>query len=271
MERKEEITVLSMDLTETTTSSFYEKMNPNSKEWFKIHGEEVMAMMVEEDNEDGRGEPSLSEQASSILRDYRILLLEWLKWMASFTPHINNPSGLMPSFMDSPIFENFLKRFRHQQIVWSRMIHKLKEHQQRHTDILELYRLLRQSRERQKCLATCLLDCRDRLEGQILSFERYHGPSVTAQAMNPIDLSDLLSYARKIAYTSSAPPGWNPSMPLRVTRPPAPQEDAMRTGHLYRHGLSSHLRSTTTTTHLPQSEDIHLHTSSLDDDEDVSL
>ena len=181
--------------------------------------------------------------------------------MASFTPHVNNPSSSMPSFTDSPVFENFLKRFRKQQIVWSQLIDKLKEHQQRHMDILELYRHLRKSKERQKRLASCLIDCRDRLEEQILFFEHY-GLNISTQR-DFINLSDLLSYARKIAYTSSAPPGWNPSMPLRVTRPPAPQEDAMRTGHLYRHGLLSHPRSTTTP--IPQHEDHLTHTSSIDD------
>lgn len=47
------------------------------------------------------------------------------------------------------------------------------------------------------------------------------------------DPEELVDYAHKVSYTTSAPPGWQPNMPLIMHRPPAPQEDEMRSGILY--------------------------------------
>lgn len=48
-----------------------------------------------------------------------------------------------------------------------------------------------------------------------------------------LKLSDVISYAHKISYTTFAPPEFGAGGPLRGALPPAPQEDQMRASQLY--------------------------------------
>ena len=88
--------------------------------------------------------------------------------MVSLTPYIINPSYSMPSMSESLTFKTFLKRFHTQQTLWIHIMTELKDHQKRHSDILETYHHLNRSRERQKNLATSLLECRHQLKEFLL-------------------------------------------------------------------------------------------------------
>lgn len=57
-------------------------------------------------------------------------------------------------------------------------------------------------------------------------------PSTTTVALQ-LKLSEVISYAHKISYTTFAPPEFGAGGPLRGALPPAPQEDQMRASQLY--------------------------------------
>lgn len=48
----------------------------------------------------------------------------------------------------------------------------------------------------------------------------------------PVDVDDVISFGSKISASLSAPPGWEPSVPLGAHLPPAPTEAMMRSGRL---------------------------------------
>lgn len=57
--------------------------------------------------------------------------------------------------------------------------------------------------------------------------------TTTTTVASQLKLSDVLSYAHKISYTTFAPPEFGAGGPLRGALPPAPQEDQMRASQLY--------------------------------------
>ncbi|XP_074273649.1 mediator of RNA polymerase II transcription subunit 4-like [Silene latifolia] len=57
--------------------------------------------------------------------------------------------------------------------------------------------------------------------------------STTTIVASQLKLSDVISYAHKISYTTFAPPEFGAGGPLRGALPPAPQEDQMRASQLY--------------------------------------
>ncbi|KAH9604751.1 hypothetical protein KSS87_014489 [Heliosperma pusillum] len=57
--------------------------------------------------------------------------------------------------------------------------------------------------------------------------------SSTTTVASQLKLSDVVSYAHKISYTTFAPPEFGAGGPLRGALPPAPQEDQMRASQLY--------------------------------------
>ncbi|OMO72618.1 Mediator complex, subunit Med4 [Corchorus capsularis] len=58
--------------------------------------------------------------------------------------------------------------------------------------------------------------------------------SCTTTVASQLDLSDILSYAHRISYTTFAPPEFGAgTAPLRGAMPPAPQEEQMRASQLY--------------------------------------
>ncbi|KAL6042912.1 Mediator of RNA polymerase II transcription subunit 4, partial [Balamuthia mandrillaris] len=66
--------------------------------------------------------------------------------------------------------------------------------------------------------------------------EEENGKAAAAAELSPlkgIKVDEVVSYAHKISYTTAAPPNWNPSMPLLMFRPPAPQEEQIRAGLHY--------------------------------------
>ncbi|KAL6052960.1 Pilus assembly protein [Balamuthia mandrillaris] len=65
--------------------------------------------------------------------------------------------------------------------------------------------------------------------------EEEHGKAAAAELspLKGIKVDEVVSYAHKISYTTAAPPNWNPSMPLLMFRPPAPQEEQIRAGLHY--------------------------------------
>lgn len=57
---------------------------------------------------------------------------------------------------------------------------------------------------------------------------------------------EIISYARKISYTTSAPPNWTPEAPLLSFLPPTPQDEDLRSGGLYvrpTHSWLTHLET----------------------------
>ena len=52
-------------------------------------------------------------------------------------------------------------------------------------------------------------------------------------SLDKVPADDIIRYAKRISYTTAAPPGWNPPQPLRLFKPPNPQEDMMRSSLLY--------------------------------------
>jgi len=63
------------------------------------------------------------------------------------------------------------------------------------------------------------------------------------------NVEDLVAYAHKISATTSGPSGWSPEQGplLPMYRPPAPQEDEMRSGILYAKALAAATPTTLTT------------------------
>ncbi|TYH80400.1 hypothetical protein ES332_D03G129700v1 [Gossypium tomentosum] len=60
------------------------------------------------------------------------------------------------------------------------------------------------------------------------------GDSCTTTVVSRLNLSDILSYAHRISYTTFAPPEFGAGQaPLRGALPPAPQEEQMRASQLY--------------------------------------
>ncbi|XP_031249973.1 mediator of RNA polymerase II transcription subunit 4 [Pistacia vera] len=57
--------------------------------------------------------------------------------------------------------------------------------------------------------------------------------SCTTTVASRLNLSDILSYAHRISYTTFAPPEFGAGGPLRGAMPPAPQEEQMRASQLY--------------------------------------
>ncbi|KAK0583983.1 hypothetical protein LWI29_005960 [Acer saccharum] len=55
----------------------------------------------------------------------------------------------------------------------------------------------------------------------------------TTTVASQLNLSDILSYAHRISYTTFAPPEFGAGGPLRGALPPAPQEEQMRASQLY--------------------------------------
>ena len=83
-------------------------------------------------------------------------------------------------------------------------------------------------------LVTRLVGAEAELSELVYSLRQRYDLMLAARR-NPIgdDVNAFLAYARNVALTSSAPFGWNPSLPLRLSRPPNPQEDMMRNSLLY--------------------------------------
>jgi len=50
-----------------------------------------------------------------------------------------------------------------------------------------------------------------------------------------LEVTDLLDYARRVSYTTFAPPGYVPSAPLSGSMPPAPQDEHFAVSNLARH------------------------------------
>lgn len=49
-----------------------------------------------------------------------------------------------------------------------------------------------------------------------------------------VDVDEVVAYAHKVSYTTSAPPNWNPNLPhMRMFQPPAPQEINILQGNYY--------------------------------------
>jgi len=55
----------------------------------------------------------------------------------------------------------------------------------------------------------------------------------------PLDVDDVVAYAHKVSCTTSAPPNWNPNMPLRVFLPPAPNEALFVQGNYFHNTTSA--------------------------------
>nr|XP_043606269.1 mediator of RNA polymerase II transcription subunit 4 [Erigeron canadensis] len=65
-------------------------------------------------------------------------------------------------------------------------------------------------------------------------FEERDESSSTTTVATQLNLSDILSYAHRISYTTFAPPEFGAgTAPLRGALPPAPQEEQMRASQLY--------------------------------------
>eukprot|EP00741_Cyanophora_paradoxa_P000412 tig00000404_g403.t1 len=83
---------------------------------------------------------------------------------------------------------------------------------------------------------TVLLNLADKLRTMEQSIEGFlrSSQSVLPARQEPLDPDDIIAYARKLSYTTSAPLGFKPDQPLRTFRPPAPHEGMMRASILYR-------------------------------------
>ncbi|GMH26710.1 hypothetical protein Nepgr_028553 [Nepenthes gracilis] len=66
------------------------------------------------------------------------------------------------------------------------------------------------------------------------SADNEEGYSFTTTVASRLNLSDILSYAHRISYTTFAPPEFGAGQaPLRGALPPAPQDEQMRASQLY--------------------------------------
>lgn len=55
-----------------------------------------------------------------------------------------------------------------------------------------------------------------------------------------VDVDEVVAYAHKVSYTTSAPPNWNPNLPhMRMFLPPAPQEINILQGNFYHNSTSA--------------------------------
>ncbi|KAE8716426.1 Mediator of RNA polymerase II transcription subunit 4 [Hibiscus syriacus] len=73
-----------------------------------------------------------------------------------------------------------------------------------------------------------------RLKLEDNSVEEDDDDSFTTTVASQLNLSDILSYAHRISYTTFAPPEFGAGQaPLRGALPPAPQEEQMRASQLY--------------------------------------
>lgn len=71
-------------------------------------------------------------------------------------------------------------------------------------------------------------------EDESMEEEEDDSSSCTTTVASKLKLSDILSYAHKISYTTFAPPEFGAGQaPLRGALPPAPQEEQMRASQLY--------------------------------------
>lgn len=66
---------------------------------------------------------------------------------------------------------------------------------------------------------------------------------LTTKTAGELKVTDLLDYARRISYTTFAPPGYTPGAPLNGIMPPAPQEEHFTVSHLARHAAEVKLRA----------------------------
>eukprot|EP00005_Dracoamoeba_jomungandri_P013444 CAMPEP_0174274212 /NCGR_PEP_ID=MMETSP0439-20130205/57243_1 /TAXON_ID=0 /ORGANISM="Stereomyxa ramosa, Strain Chinc5" /LENGTH=255 /DNA_ID=CAMNT_0015365841 /DNA_START=51 /DNA_END=815 /DNA_ORIENTATION=+ len=76
-----------------------------------------------------------------------------------------------------------------------------------------------------------------KLEFVLLQFLTTTKKKMYHQPRNKVSASTLVGYARKISYTTAAPPGWNPTVQLQNFFPPFPTEEQIRTGAVYHHKL----------------------------------
>lgn len=94
-------------------------------------------------------------------------------------------------------------------------------------------------------LANKLKEAEQVLDNLVDDYADYRGPkrsksedstedSLTTTVTSQLKLSDILSYAHRISYTTFAPPEFGAGQaPLRGALPPAPQEEQMRASQLY--------------------------------------
>jgi hypothetical protein len=72
-----------------------------------------------------------------------------------------------------------------------------------------------------------------------------------------VDVDEVVAYAHKVSYTTSAPPNWNPNLPhMRMFLPPAPQEINILQGNFYHNSTSAPIPGS----HHNQHAHTHTHT-----------
>jgi hypothetical protein len=65
------------------------------------------------------------------------------------------------------------------------------------------------------------------------------GDGESKRGSRGVDVDEVVAYAHKVSYTTSAPPNWNPSLPhMRMFLPPAPQDINILQGNIYHNSTS---------------------------------
>ncbi|XP_021750049.1 mediator of RNA polymerase II transcription subunit 4-like [Chenopodium quinoa] len=88
-------------------------------------------------------------------------------------------------------------------------------------------------KEAERVLDILVDDYADYRRPKRLKSEDSDSSSSNTTVASQLKLSDVISYAHKISYTTFAPPEFGAGGPLRGALPPAPQEDQMRASQLY--------------------------------------
>eukprot|EP01119_Soliformovum_irregulare_P014894 TRINITY_DN4124_c0_g1_i2.p1 TRINITY_DN4124_c0_g1~~TRINITY_DN4124_c0_g1_i2.p1 ORF type:complete len:172 (+),score=22.40 TRINITY_DN4124_c0_g1_i2:34-516(+) len=111
-------------------------------------------------------------------------------------------------------------------------VKELEQHQKFQTRIEELQKQITEKDQIVLDLAFQLKGVEKVLE-QIVDEGRAKLKSIEEADAGAVDPKDLVEYSHKICYTTGGPPGWGGDTPLVTFRPPAPQDDEMRSGLLY--------------------------------------
>lgn len=163
---------------------------------------------------------NLKEAISSLLTEYTVAIKQLFDSLAIATR--TDPTS--PQHVFAKLIEKDSKLHNY--------VAQLGEHQKFQEKLAQLSREMAAQDEQILELATNLKTVEHDLHKNIQNEASHIETIKNSAAHGGISAPDIVSYGHKISYTTSAPAGWAPST-VAVFKPPAPQEEQVRTGLLY--------------------------------------
>jgi len=166
---------------------------------------------------------SVVAKTSSVLRDFTVLVQRLLGALVNATSDARNSR-------ETP--ESVMKQILAKDIELKQILVELEEHQNYQRKIYQVEEGIVQKEKIIEQLAAKLRNAELILE-KVVEEAKAKQESMRLAIEGATSVADLVEYAHKISYTTSAPHNWDSRKPLVGYRPPAPQEEHMKASFSY--------------------------------------